>query len=62
MNPDLLVLLIPPVVLLCVALVGVLFARKRGGSRLDMAHYAAVFVLIFIVAMILFSIVSTRLN
>ena len=43
------------------ALTGALVAHRRGGRRLDMAHHAAVFAILFAVAGLIVTIVIARL-
>lgn len=43
------------------ALLGTLVARRRGGRRLDMAHHAAVFAILFAVAGLIVTIVIARM-
>lgn len=43
------------------ALLGTLVARQRGGTRLDMAHHAAVFAILFAVAGMIVTIVIVRM-
>lgn len=42
------------------ALIGVLYARKRGGNKLDMAQHAAVFGLIFGIAALFVNVAMIR--
>ena len=43
------------------AIVGALFAKRRNGNRKDMAQYAAVFAILFALAVLILSIIYTRL-